>query len=310
MAGAGSNNVKTGGFGPAPGEKPLDLQYTTQGFPNPGSPGFGDAIPGALPAIRARNTAAAEAREMVGDSKPAIVLSEGVAAGVRRGLRTAGGQSVDPNLLDGNTRGRPVNFNGKFVILPQNATAAQIAAGALLAQANFAPGAYPAFPYTDDYDEDYQTGIIPGTGTTIQVPIRPSEVLVIDTLGITTFSQAAEFELVWLLTFGEVLGGSSVPNAANLMIQSRRGWPFGDVERPAKLYGRSRLAPQMGPTRSGETSASLVVQFRAATSPGPYVPQPHYVEIAVRGWLCQIGADGLVMGTNVGGPVMDANGSY
>lgn len=300
-----------GGFQAAPGEKPLDAQFLSQkvGFPTPGMQSA-ESIPGSLPSIRARNVAAAEARELLGDSKPAIVASEAVAAGVRRALRTAGGQSVDPNLLDGNTRSRPINISGKFVITPQNPDAAQLAAANLIAQANFAPGAYPAVPYADIYDEDYVTGIIQGTGTTIPIEIRPSEVLVIDSLGITTFSKAAEYELVWLLTFGEVLAGTSVPNASNLMIPARRGWPFGDVERPAQLYGRSRLAPQSGPVRKGSTQASLVVQFRAATSPGPYTPQPHYVEIAMRGWLNQIGGDGLVLATNVGGPVMDANGSY
>lgn len=298
-----------GGFGRL-GDKPTDAQFLSSkvGFPTPALAST-DAIPGALPAIRARNTAAAEAREKVGDSKPGILASELVAAGVRRALRTAGGQSVDPNLLDGNTRARPVNLNGKFVITPQNPDAAQLVAANAMAQANFAPGACPSFPYTEAFEEDYETGIVQGTGVTLQQAIRPSEILVIDTLGITTFSLAAEYELVWLLAYGEVIA-SSVPNAANLLIPARRGWPFGTVENPAELYGRSRLAPQGGPVRQGGTSASLVVQFRPATSPGPYTPWPHYVEIAIRGWLVEVGGDGLALGTNVGGPVMDANGSY
>jgi hypothetical protein len=115
--------------------------------------------------------------------------------------------------------------------------------------------------------------------------------------------------LVWLLTYGLTQAGT-VPNAANLLIPARRGWPFGDVDNPAVLYGRSRLAPQSGPTRSGETDVFLVVMFRPAASPGPYVPWPHYVELSMRGWIVQIGGDGLVLGTNVGGPVMDANGNF
>lgn len=306
---APSMNPKSGGYGGL-GDKPMDAQYlsTNVGFPSPGKSTV-DEIPGAMPAIRARNLAAAEAREAVGDSKPAILAAEAVATGVRRGLRTAGGQSIDPNLLDGNTRARPVNISGRFVVTPQNPTAAQAAAALLLAQANFAPGALPAYPYVDTYDEDYQTGVVSGSGQTVVVDIRPSEVLIIDSLGITTFSEEAEFELVWLLAFGEIQVGS-VPNAQTLLIPARRGWPFGDVERPAELHGWSRLAPQTGPTRKGETEASLVVQFRDVTSPGPYVPWPHYVEISLRGWLAQIDGSGLVLGSNIGGPVMDANGSY
>lgn len=306
-----STNPK-GGFSAAPGSKPLDVQYIAQqkvGFPTPGMTSTDD-IPGALPTIRARNAAAAEAREIIGDSKPAILAAEAVATGVRRALRTAGGQSVDPNLLDGNTRSRPINISGKFVVTPQGPTAAQLASANSIAQANFAPGACPTFPYSDNFSEDYQTGVIQGTGSAIRIPIRPSEVLVIDSLGITTFSKSAEYELVWLLTYGEVLAGTSVPNAANLLIPARRGWPFGDADRPAKLHGRSRLAPQSGPVRKGDSQVALVVQFRPAASPGAYVPHPHYVEIAMRGWLNQIGGDGLVLATNVGGPVMDANGSF
>lgn len=299
--------------GPPPAQR---LTHAVEGFPVPSEPGARqDNLTGAPSKLGIRHAAAAEAREIVSDSKLAIVLSEAIAQGVRRGHTTSGGLSIDPNLLYGNTRARPVNVSGKFVITPANPTPAQLAAASVIAKANFAPGAYPSIPYTDSFNEDYQTGIVQGVGATVRAKLRPSEVLVVDQLGITTFSEAAEYELLWLLTYGLVQpGGTQVPNAANLLIPQRRGWPFGTAANPATLFGYSRLAPSAstGPTKRGETTVYLNARFSPATPtpPGVYTPWPHYVEITLRGWKVEIGHDGLPMATNVGGPITDANGGF
>jgi hypothetical protein len=302
------------GYGAPQGPPPKErLTHAAEGFPVPSEPGARqDNLNGIAHAVPIRHAAAAEARQLVMDNRLAILLAEAVAQGVRRGHTTSGGLSIDPNLLDGNTRAKPVNVSGKFVITPANPSAAQLAAAALLAQANFAPGAYPAIPYTDKFAEDYQTGIVQGVGPTVKVKLRPSEVLVIDSLGVTTFSPAAEYELLWLLTYGLVnAAGTQVPNASNLLIPQRRGWPFGTAEDPAELFGMSRLAPSSGPTKKGETDVYLNARFSPATpSGGVYTPWPHYVEITLRGWKVMIGSDGLAMATNVGGPITDANGGY
>lgn len=308
------NPVNKGdGYG-VPNPKPMTAQFLSSakiGFPTPSrSARSSDAIPGAPSKVSIEHAAVHEARQLVTDNKVGILASELIGQGVRRGLRTAGGQSIDPNLLQANSRATPVNISGKFVITPASPTAAQLAAANLIAQANFAPGAYPAYPYSDNFAEDCQTGIIQGNGILSTIKIRPSEVLVIDTLGITTFSRAAEYELVWILGYGAVQPTGNVPpNVQNMLIPARRGWPFGDVENPAQLAGRSRMAPELGPTRSGETDVYLIAMFKPATN-GAYTPWPHYVEVALRGWKVQIGGDGLALGSNVGGPVMDANAGY
>src|SRR5579885_976517 len=151
--------------GPPPKQR---LTHAAEGFPVPSEAGARqDNLTGVAHAVPVRHSAAAEARTLVMDNKLAIVIAEAIAQGVRRGHTTSGGLSIDPNLLDGNTRAKPVNISGKFVITPASPSAAQLAAANLLAQANFAPGAYPAFPYTDNFAEDYQTGIVQGVGPTV-----------------------------------------------------------------------------------------------------------------------------------------------
>ncbi len=295
-----------------------DMQRLTAakiGFPTPSEPGMRrDAIPGAPNPLGIRQAANAEAREIAVSNKPLILTEQVIAQGFWQALRTCGLSSVDTNLIQGNTRAKPVNISGRFVVTPANPSGAQLASANLIAQANFAPGAYPAIPYTEPFSEEYQTGIVQGFGPTVKARIRPSEILIIDTLGITTFSRAAEYELVWILTYGLSKGAApnAQPNLANLLIPGRRGWPFGTADRPAVLEGMSRLAPQQGSTKSGETDVYLAVNFSPA-SPGAgasYTPWPHYVQITLRGWRVQVGKDGLALATNVGGGTMDANGGF
>lgn len=283
----------------------------TTGFQTPSQPAQQrDQLPSGPAPISIRRKAQSEARESVSDNKVAVLTAEVIAQGVRQGIRMCDGATVDPNLLEGNSRATPVSITGKFVILPASPTAADIAAGNLLAQANFAPGAYPAFGYSENFGADYQTGIITGIGTTIEVNVRPSEIMVVDKIGITTFSQAAEYELVWTLGYGSATPSATGPfNLGLQMIQARRGWPLGGVDDPFVLSGKARFAPQQGPNRAPNALVVLAVRHTGEAS-ATYAPGPHYVEVVLTGWKPIIGAYGDTEATILGGSISDPGGRF
>jgi len=257
-----------------------------------------------------RDTAADEARRMLQDDKIAILLGELIASGVRKAVRMCDGGTIDPNLLDGNTRATPVNVSGKFVMTPANPSAATLAAALLLAQANFQPGVYPPVGAPENFGADYQTGVVVGQGPTLVVPIRPSEILVVDTLGITTFSQIAEYELVWTLAYGFVAAAGDAPLDAGLqMIAARRGWPFGGVARPAMLHGKARFAPQQGTKRDPDAAVTLAVKDTAVVS-ATYNPAPHLVLVSLRGWKVNTGSNGSAESTVLGGAICNPEGKF
>jgi hypothetical protein len=301
-------------YGVPSGRPPAGRLTNAQlGYPTPSEPGLvRDQLNSGPSPMSIRHQAAEEARRMVQDNKGLLVVAETIAAGFRKGQRLCDGGTIDPNLLDGNTRAIPVNIQGKFVITPANPTAAVIASAALIAQANFGPGVYPAVPFTDDLNADYQTGIINGIGATIRIPVGPSEILVVDTIGITTFSKIAEFELAWTLGYGFSQPAQDGPfNMGVQMIQARHGWPFGTVNFPAKIHGKARFAPQQGPKRPADpTAASVVLAVRdLGLTTATYAPQPHYVDIALRGWKVIVGGWGDAEGIVLGGPICDPEDS-
>lgn len=293
------------GYGANPtGKPPMQrLSGAKLGFPTPGLPANRtDQIPNTPPAMTTRQHAYDEAARLLQDNKVAILLAEAVAMGVRRGWEVCNKNTQDPNLYWSNAGAEPINILGKFVITPVNPTPAQLAAADLLAAANFNPatGVLPASP--SEYPT-YQYGIINGIGLGLTVPIRSGEVLIFDTFGLTTFSEVAEYEVLWALSYGAVQPGSTAPtNQGTTLIPQRRGW-LGTAERPVQLHGFGRIAPQQGPLRTGEST--VVVSFRHdgdQSNPAAYTPWPHLVEVALRGWKVVIGPEGEVQTRSVGGP--------
>jgi len=266
-----------------------------------------DQIHGGPQPAGIRHRAGEQARRSLLDNKTAIVWAELVAEGVQKGIRRSGGSSVDASLLNGNTRSAAVNIQGKFVITPKNPTPAQTASAALLAQANFQPGLNPPWPSTEIYGSEYQVGVIVGAGNTVNAGISTPEIIIIDELGITTYSEEAEYELVWLLALGSIQAGQTAPpNTGAMMIPSRRGWPFGTADNPAELNGMSRLAPVGGLMRQ-QSNVILHVEHTGVNTPA-YVPSVHYVEITMRGWTVRIGDDSKPISTGLGGITHDPQG--
>ena len=292
------------GYGTNPSAKPPPqrLSGAKQGFPLPGLAAARnqDQIPNTPPVMTTRQHAYNDAARLLQDNKGAILLAESVAMGTRRGYELCNKNTQDPNFYWSNPRSEPINILGKFVVTPVNPTAAQIAAANLLAAANFNP-AEGVIPPLSDYPT-YQFGIISGIGIGLQVPIRSDEVLILDSLGITTFSEAAEYELLWALLYGAVQAGSTAPtNQGTNLIPKRRGW-LGTAERPVQLQGNARLAPQQGPNRTGDSQVVIAFEHDGNQASLTYTPWPHYVELALRGWRVIIGPEGEVQTTGIGGP--------
>jgi len=86
-------------------------------------------------------------------------------------------------------------------------------------------------------------------------------------------------------------------NPADVMVSTRRGWPFGDVLDPAKLNGRARISNQSG-APSNTVRVSLRVQHDGLAGAGS---TPHYIEGILRGWKVQMGRDNLPVATTLGG---------
>lgn len=292
------------GYAANPTQKPPPQRMSgaKQGFPLPGLPANRqDSIPNTPPPMTTRQHAYDEAARLLQDNKLGILFAEAVAQGVRRGWEVCNKNTQDPNLYWSNPNAEPINILGKFVVTPVNPTAAQIAAANLLAAANFNPaeGVLPASP--SDFPT-YQYGIITGIGLGLTVPIRSGEVLIFDTLGITTFSEAAEYELLWSLSYGAVQAGSTAPtNQGTVLIPKRRGW-LGTAERPVPLHGSARIAPQQGPLRTGDNSVIIAFEHSGNQASAVYTPWPHFVEVALRGWKVLVGPEGDIQTKSVGGP--------
>lgn len=301
----GLNNAKYGAN--VTGKPPGDELTGAKMGPSPTlNPQQYDHIPGGPQETGIRDEANAEARRLLQDNKGAILLSQVFSLGMRQALGAANQQSIDPNLLDANATARPIEYESRIVITPGSPDAAMLAVATLLAQANFAPGAYPAPPITQAINpqfETYQTAILQGRGNALRIPLRAGEIGIIDELGITTFANQADFELVWMMAHGIVQAAATdPPSGGSPMIPQRRGWPFGTADNPADLRGLERIAPQTGPLRqssnattsgtgidenTGGGSIVLNVQHTGVTS-AVYAPQPYYVRIIARGWAVRI----------------------
>lgn len=302
----GINNAKYGAN--VTGKPPGDELTGAKMGPSPTlNPQQYDHVPGGPQETAIRDQANKEARLLLQDNKVAILSSQVVSLGIRQALGAANQQSIDPNLIHANATARPIEYESRIVVTPSNPNAAMLAIAALLAQANFAPGAYPAPPITQAINpqfETYQTAILQGRGNALRIPLRAGEIGIIDKLGITTFAEQADFELVWMMAHGIVQAtATDPPSGGSPMIPQRRGWPFGTADNPADLSGLERIAPQTGPLRQSSNATTglgtgidddtgggtivLNVQHTGLAS-GIYAPQPYYVRIIARGWAVRI----------------------
>lgn len=240
-----------------------------------------------------RQNALDEVRRLLENDAGAIYLAEAIAMGVRTALASSGSLQFDPNVVWANAKAFPVDLSFRGVVVPPNPTAAQTAAANLLELANRNP---TTLALGDDPFEDFVR--IEGNGSAIDFDVEAGWVAVIDEIGITTFSAQAEDELLWTLGMGFAAITSDAPqNPAELLVPTRRGWPFGDVVSPGKLNGRARISNQSG-SPSNTVRVSMRVAHDAAAGAAS---TPHYFEGVLRAWKVQMGRDNRPVSTGLGG---------
>ncbi len=276
------------------------------GFPTPGeSAASQDQLHMAPSALGTRMRAAEEARNAVHNRPGAIITAEILAMGFREALASAGILTQDPNLLYGNVKAIPVEEFSQVVVLPTNADATTIASAIAYAKANAVP---PGYTGTVSVTAPFLTPAIPlsnlvfvsGSGSALGFQVKCGEVAVVDELGITSYDATAEQEVLFQLALGnQSTGNAAQNNVARQLFSQMVGWPFGSAERPAKLNGRERLAPQRGPMKIDGT-INLIATHSGVTS-SSYKAGFHYFEIVLRGWRMVIGPDALPESAGVGG---------
>jgi len=137
-----------------------------------------------------------------------------------------------------------------------------------------------ALPLVDTLTNNNWTTIVNGQGEAAGLDIPPGHAAIIDTFGVTTFSDLAEFDILWSIGVG-VVGLSSI-NANKNLLPQQRGWRYGSADHPYKLGGNRVILPTQDPLR---LSAFAVHSIDPAGVPGQWKPTGHYVEVSMTGWL-------------------------
>jgi hypothetical protein len=141
-----------------------------------------------------------------------------------------------------------------------------------------------ARPLVDTLNNNNWTTVTNGMGEAAGLDVPPGHCAIIDRFGVSTFSELAEFDLLWSIGVGTpTTGGVTLVSAPNQTILPQvRGWRYGTADHPAPIFGNRVVLPTQDPLR-----VSVFVTNSATTAGVPlqWKPTAYYVEVALTGWL-------------------------
>ena len=138
-----------------------------------------------------------------------------------------------------------------------------------------------ALPAVDVLTNNNWTTVGNGVGEAAGLDLGPGNAAVLQSFGVTTFDDLADFEILWSIGVG--LSNTATLAPIKVLLSQTRGWRYGRADKPANLTGNRMVFSKQDTVR-----ISVMAQHSATTAgiAGVYSPSCHYVEVSLNGFLC------------------------
>lgn len=214
----------------------------------------------------------------------------------------SGGRTVDPQGLCGDndfnfvvtyppSNADMIFVRKKVVVRPFNPAADQTASADEIVRSNKSMSQLESSP-SGQNNNHTEIADVAGAGAAIEVEIPAGRLLVVDSLGIDSWSYLAEWELLWTLSLGaSQAAGQAAPSGGKPILTERRGFPFGGVNSPFKILG-NRVTMAHRTARK----LSLFVRHAGGATVATHKSYPHYAEVLLQGWTVPVNKVGKPVG--------------